>query len=173
MHRLLNKSLTKKKPVKLLTNHPDGISFDGVVFRLCKDLVIIFEIKDMQVDGVAAFTWSAISGVIDLPVKHEAKKLIKSASKQRNVKWLNKVNNVRDLVSYLRKREEWVALETVEDDDSMIIVGTIDKLSGKGFTISSKQLSEEKPIKTQYQNLFKIEIYSSYISFVRDFLNSS
>lgn len=178
MDKLLTKSLKKKRPVKLLTNHPDGQSFEGIVIYLTKSLIVIREIKDLEIDGVVAFPRQAISNVIDCPVESQKKELMKRDSNERAekmTKWLKKVKNIKDLIGYPYKSGEWVAVETVRDDDSTVFVGSIQDFSGKTFCVSPSLVTDKrkKGRKVRYSDLFRIEIYSSYISSIRDYVNLS
>ncbi len=176
----LNKSFKKKTLIRLITSHPKGDSFDGIVLYQTANFVTLASIVDFEFNGLVLISSKFIRGIRDSKFEKCYNRIIKfnkSIDKVRMPGWVKGCFLLEDVLRELERRRIWPSVEVVfledkTENNSAFYLGPIQDVNSKEFLIYGYDAdgSWEKCYKLQIDEIFKIAFYDRYTTHFNKFM---
>jgi hypothetical protein len=163
----LNKSKARNRIIRVRTKHPDESSFDGIVLQNDKSFVALRTFDDFEANGIVVVPKKWLKNIRDGEFEDGTNEVIRFAgtiTSRDMPAWPKMFANLTEILSYLKERDIWPAIEIVYDGGSPLYVGPITEVTKKRVRLYCYDAAGkwEKEYDIDVTEIFKIEIESRY-----------
>jgi len=163
------KSLHEQWCLRFKTRHPDGDNYDGVVTHIKRRFIVLSQEEAFEFDGIVILPKKVITGYRDDKYEQCSNHILRENSaikKCRSPRWLDSCETLQEVVTALMRRDIWPGVEIVfnENTKSAFYLGPVTRTTDNHFHLRCYDAAGnwEKAYKLRYDDIFKIEIDSSY-----------
>jgi hypothetical protein len=165
-----------KKSVRLITNHPDGDNYDGIILGVSENLVILQEENGFAFGGVVALPLNRIKGRRLGSLEHLRDQVVAENGQFKKLirySWLRAVKNIEQILKECARRKIWPIVETIRKRKTALFIGPITQVGPKEFSIFCYDANGkwEKEYLLNYREIFKVEIFDSYSTHFNRFMS--
>lgn len=178
MSKELKSLISSHRLIHIKTKHPDSTAFDCIPLVQSKSLVIFQEITAFEPDGIVVLPKRWILGIRNGQIERAADAVIRhdrtiNELSGRSVQF-GQPKNLLELLSHLRSRGTWPAIEILRNNKGIIYIGPITSVSDKTFRIHCYSASGEwvDESEFEYRNVFKVEIESRYTAHFNSYMRT-
>ncbi len=167
MIRDLKKYSKTRQLVRLITDHPDGDKYSGLMLACLPDMVLFRSESNFQLDGIIALPLKHLKSVhsgINETVYMKILTRAQGSKKPNTPVWITRVRNIPQLVAECQNRNHWPVVETLSKGSGALYIGPISDLDSSGFRIFaySAEGTWEKNYWLSWKEVFKVEILDFY-----------
>ncbi len=169
------KALKAAKDVVLIkTTHPDGTDFKGIILDDKKLFIVIREIKSFEADGIIVLPKKWITTIRNGKYEKCATEIF-NANRQPGalddagaeaIHWYADLTGLEEIIAYLKTEDIWPGIEVIYNDEASLYMGPVTDASENSFKLYCFDAAGkwEKEYELDYDEIFKIEIDSKYVS---------
>lgn len=165
--------------LRLLTDHPGGDAYDGIVVHQTADVVVLREMQDFEADGLLAVPRKHLTGHRDGRFERCANAIVKMNKAQTRLRvprWLPGCGSLQALVAALQARDIWPAVEVLFADGTRTAtyLGIIQQIDDAGFVLKGYGASGvwEKRSRIDFADVFRLEFDSRYCNHFNAYMKS-
>lgn len=175
----LTRSQQEKWYLRLLTDHPSGDSYDGIVVHQATDFVVLREMQDFESDGLIVLPRKHLTGHRDGRFErcgNAILKLNRAHNRLRVPRWLRSCDSLPAIMAALQARDIWPAVEVTYDkgNQTAVYLGVIESVDKSGFSIKGYSASGtwEKRTRIEMDEVFRLEFDSRYCNHFNAYMKS-
>jgi hypothetical protein len=171
------KSLEQRWSLRFKTTHPEGDNIDGVVTHNKRKFVVIREERDFRFDGVLVVAKKCLSGFRDAQLEKCHNAILHHTNEIKNAKsprWLDKCENIHDVLVELKQRSIWPGIEIIYDDDSVFYLGPIEQVHDDSVDLNCYDATGkwEKTYEIDFHEIYRIEFDSDYCNAFNSYMQT-
>jgi hypothetical protein len=166
--RHLNASKRERSIVRIEPFHAGSNRIDGIVLVNRESFVALQVIEDFEDDGAAVIPKGTVESVRRGPFERCATAVYQKTPTRREAKrfkWLTTLRTLPDVVRYLQAHDLWPAVKIADEDETIVYVGKVTKLSDASFAMWCYDAAGEweREYEVEYDEVIKVEIDSRYL----------
>ncbi len=170
-------SVRLKKSIRLITHHPNGDNYDGIVLSCTKDVILLQYERDFIFDGVIAFPPSNLKDVRMGKLERSLDRIFSKFEPLKKIKypsWILKTKSINEIIRECRRRRIWPIVEARRKGKTSLFIGPVTEVGTKSFCLFAYDAEGkwEKNYVITYEQVLRIQLFDAYSKYFNGYMKS-